>query len=213
VHWDAVRARFRAAPHTLGPTPGAREAWHRGRGTYAVWLARVDTPAVRARMAEATALLAPHGLGRVFGEPHVTVFVCGFPAAAPTLDDDVAEDALRAQAGALETADAFELVVGDLLAFTSCAVLTVDDPAGGLAALRHRLAPHVPEVRFAPYEPHVTVAAFADTRPTGPVADAIDRWSPRAPLRVPVREVELVEIDPSGVDPRLRTRWKLALSA
>ena len=211
MNWDAVRARFRAAPTTLGPTPGAREAWHRGRAVYTVWLARVDTPDVRARMAEATALLAPHGLGRVFGEPHVTVFVCGFPSPAPALDDDVAEDALRAQAGAIEGAGDFELLVGDLLAFTSCAVLAVDDPAGGLAALRDRLAPHVPEVRFAPYEPHVTVAAFGDSRPTGPIASEVDRWVPRPPLRVPVRELDLVEIDPTGVDPRLCTRWRLPL--
>ncbi|MFZ5481428.1 MAG: 2'-5' RNA ligase family protein [Myxococcota bacterium] len=203
--WSRVRARFREAPVTLGPTPGAREAWHKGRDTYAVWLVRVDVPAVRARVDEALAHLDGHGLGRRFGEPHVTVFVAGFPSPVPRHDDDVAEEALAAQARALAGAPPFVLEVGDLVAFTSCAVLEVHDPGGGLAALRDRLAPHGREVRFAPYEPHVTVAAFGDTRPTGPVATAIDAWSPRPRLAVEVLAVELVAIDASGRDPRLRT--------
>jgi 2'-5' RNA ligase len=203
--WSGVRARFREAPCTLGPTPGAREAWHKGRDTFTVWLVRADVPAVRARVEEAAAHLAAHGVGRRFDEPHVTVFVAGFLSPQPRHDDDVAEAALEAQAQALAGARPFTLEIGDLCAFTSCAVLEVHDPSGGIAAVRARLDPCAREVRFQPYEPHVTVAAFADTRPTAPVAAAIDDWTPRPRLAVEVRAVELVAMDATGRDPRLRT--------
>lgn len=200
--------RFLAGPRTLGPTPGAREAWHRGRPRYAVWLLRVETPAVRARLDEAAELLAPHGL-RPVGEPHVTLFVAGFPTTEPVADDDVAEATLHAQRAALTGARAPTLVVGGLNAFLSCAFLEVRAPLGGLL---RPLRAQAREVRFAPLVPHVTVGTFTDSRPTGPIAAAITPRRVWPPIVVRPESVELVELDPEGRDERLHTRWRVTLS-
>lgn len=168
--WDT----FRSAPTTLGPTPGVREAWARGRARYAVWVLPVTDETVRARLAAAADRLAPHGL-RPFPDPHITVFVAGFPAAAPTLDDDIAEAVLDAQLAAVRAARPRRprLQVAGLNAFQSCAILEVWDPHNDLDTLRAPLAGCHPEIRFATYRPHVTVGSFGDTRDTAPITNTI----------------------------------------
>lgn len=205
-------ADFRSAATTLGPTPGAREAWHRGRRRYAVWLLRVDDRAVRARLAEAEAHLRPHGV-RAFVEPHVTVFVAGFPTAAPALDDDVDDAVLDAQAAALAAAPPPRprLVVGGLNAFRSCPFVEVADPWGDLAALRATLAAAAREIRFARYVPHLTVGLFADERPTAPVADAIAPFRTAPPLALSPGTLDLVELDAHDPGAPLHTRVRVAL--
>ncbi len=195
-------SRFLAAPATLGPTPGAREAWHRGRRRYAVWVLRVDAPAVLARHAALADVLAPHG-ALPFADPHITVFVAGFPTAVPLHDDDVAEDTLAEQVAALTTAalPSPRLVVGGLNAFLSCAMLEVLDPHGDLDALRAPLAGALREVRFAPYLPHLTVGPFGDTRPTGPIADVIRPYRVLPPLPLRPDAIELVTFDASAAGP------------
>jgi hypothetical protein len=189
--------RFVAASTTFGPTAGAREAWARGRSRYAVWLLRVDDDAVCHRLAAAADRLCAHGVPVPFAEPHVTVFVAGFPAAVPVHDDDIDEDVLREQVAALTAGAPLtpRLFVGGLNAFLSCPILEVHDPHGDLAALRTRLEAGAREIRFAPYLPHLTVGVFADSRPTGPIATAIapHRHLPLLPLGATA--IELVSFD------------------
>jgi hypothetical protein len=140
----------------------------------------------------------------------VTAWVCGFPAAVPTLDDDVADAILDAQRAAVSRLPPPRLSVGAPNAFATCAFLEVHDPHGDLAALRTALAvPGAKEVRFARYQPHVTVGRFGDSRPVAPIARALaalragDRDAPHA---VGDSRVELIELDARAPD-RLTTVW------
>src|SRR5678815_5733562 len=83
-------ARFCALERTLGPTADAIDVWRRGRDRYAVWALRVTDAAVIARMAAVADRLAGAIVPVQPEDAHVTVWVCGFPAAAPRFDDDVA---------------------------------------------------------------------------------------------------------------------------
>ncbi len=162
-------ALLAAATEALGPSPGVREAWHRGRPRYAVWALRVTDEAVLERMNDVSLALS-RALGpapdRLRPHPttdaHVTVWVAGFPtdtsALDDALDDDVAWARLHAQAAEAAGSGPLSLTVGGANSFLSCAFLEVFDPAGDLARLRARLGPG--ELRFAPYLPHVTAALY-----------------------------------------------------
>jgi hypothetical protein len=208
--FDRTWTTFRALDETSGPTENAIEEWRRGRERYAVWVLRVIDPVIVARMSavadrlgDTIVRVSPH-------DAHVTAWVCGFPAAVPALDDDVADAILDAQRVALSNLRPPRLAVGGPNAFATCAFLEVHDPHGDLAALRAALAiPGAREVRFAPYQPHVTVGRFADSRPAAPIARAL------ATLRADgsfaahaVREsrLDLVELD-ARVPDRLTTVW------
>lgn len=184
---------FTTAATTLGPTPGAREAWHRGRPYYAVWCLRIAEPAVLARREAVAAALAPHGLVRLQAA-HVTLAVAGFPTDTPRHDDDVDAATLAAQRRALaeRVPTAPRLHVGGASAFASCPFLTVIDPEGVLDTLRSALLAVRDEPRTSAYVPHVTVGAFADSRPTGPVAAALAPFRDLPPLPVAPAAVELV---------------------
>lgn len=203
-------AKFRALKHTLGPTGDAIETWRRGRERYAVWALRVADPEVIARMAAVADRLAGAIVPVRPDRAHVTTWVCGFPSAAPALDDDVAETIIAAQRRAVTNLPRPRLVVGAPNAFATCAFLEVHDPHGDLAALRSVLAvPGAKEVRFAPYLPHVTVGRFDDTRPAAPIAGVLATLRDRdsvatAPRAVADSTLELIELDARAPD-RLAT--------
>jgi hypothetical protein len=197
-------ATFCARAHTLGPTPGVIDEWRRGRRRYAVWALRVAERAVLERMAAVAEPLDDAIVRVPPADAHVTVWVCGFPSAAPALDDDVAEETLAAQRAAVEQLRPPRLVVGAPNAFATCAFLEVHDPHGDLAALRAALAvPGSREVRFAGYQAHVTVGRFRDTRPIAPIAGALARMRAgehAAPRSVRDAALELVELDARAPD-------------
>jgi hypothetical protein len=172
--FDETWARFCALAQTAGPTDGAIEEWRRGRERYAVWALRVIDPEVVARMA-AVAANVGEGIVRVRPEDaHVTAWVCGFPAVVPRLDDDVDETILDAQRAAVAGLRRPRLTLGAPNAFATCVFLEVHDPHGDLAALRAALAvPGAREVRFAGYQPHITVGRFGDSRAAAPIARAL----------------------------------------
>jgi hypothetical protein len=208
--FDDTWARFAALAQTSGPTENAIEDWRRGRERYAVWALRVADPVVVARMSAVAERLGD-GIVRVRPEDaHVTVWVCGFPAAVPTLDDDVAHAILDAQRAAVSRLRPPRLAVGAPNAFATCVFLEVHDPHGDLAALRVALAvPDAKEVRFACYQPHVTVGRFGDSRPAAPIARVLEtlRADGRAqPHVVADSRVELIELDARAPD-RLTTVW------
>ena len=209
--FDGVWQRVQAAPHTLGPTPGAREAWHRGRQWYAVWLLRAVEPMVVARQRQVHAVL-----GDLVGPapaPHITVFVAGFPRTPCTFDDDVEPAVLVRQARAVAGSGPVRVVVGGANSFTSAAFLDVSDPFGDLGRLRARLLDGAEEVRFAPPTPHLTVGAY---RHTGPVDALVERLAPLRvlpPLPLTLEVLELVELDAAIPDGPLHTRRRVALTA
>ena len=98
---DPLFDTFCAPGTTWGPSPGVREAWAAGRRRYAVWLLRVQPPAVLERMKRVAEALGDAVEPTPLEEAHITLWVAGFPTDTPSLDDDVAEAVLAAQAEAL----------------------------------------------------------------------------------------------------------------
>ena len=191
--------RFLDAGRTLGPSPGVREAWHQGRRSYAVWaLLLGDDVAggqLRARADAVAAAVAPLGV-RPVRELHVTVFVAGFPALVAARPDDVATVRLvRQLARARAAAGPLALDVGGASSFQTCAMLEVTPVGDTLARLRAALAAEAPEVRFAPYQPHVTAAIYDHDGPAAPVAAALAPLRALPPLRVTPARLDLVVFD------------------
>jgi len=194
----------------MGLTPGATEAWRAGRDRYLVWVLRVSAKAVLARAAEVAARLGDAVVAVPARDAHVTLWVCGFPAARPRRNDDVAQEVVREQRRRMAGQGGTRLTVGAPNAFATCAFLEVDDELGELAALRERL--HVPgarEIRFSPYLPHVTVGRFVDSRPVAPLAATIAelrRGPQAAPLAITDAALTLFELDPRAPE-RLKAVW------
>lgn len=99
-------------------------------------------------------------------------------------------------------------------AFRGCAVLDVVPLDPGLDTLRAAIGGvSSPELRFAPFHPHVTVGHFPSRHPTGPIARQL------APLRrlpeVPMTptHIEQVELDARLPRSPLRTLRRLRLQA
>jgi hypothetical protein len=207
--FDDTWTQFCALERTAGPTDGAIEEWRRGRERYAVWALRVIDPEVVARMA---AVAARVGDALVCVRPedaHVTAWVCGFPAPVPRLDDDVAEATLDAQRAAIARLRRPRLTVGAPNAFATCVFLEVHDPHGDLGAVRAALAvPGAREVRFAPYQAHVTVGRFGDSRAAAPIARGLAALRAEAAAPHAMREcrLELIELDARRPD-RMATVW------
>src|SRR5437764_9998236 len=131
--------RFRTLDRTAGPSGNAIEDWRRGRERYAVWALRLIDPAVTARMSAVAERLGDRIVRVRPEDAHVTTWVCGFPTAVPTFDDDVADAILDAQRAAVSGLRRPRLAVGGPNAFATCAFLEVHDPFGDLAALRAAL--------------------------------------------------------------------------
>lgn len=187
--------------------------WHRGRPRYALWSIPLDCPAVLQRLHEARRLLGDW-LHPVQGrQAHISLFVCGFPCAAPCLDDDIGTAVLQAQHRALASLNAapFELQIGSLDSFASAAFLEVKDD-GRLEQLRQALAPLSREIRQAAYVPHLTVGLYRQ-------AVSADHWRERAeplrdcqPLALAVRELQLVSYDARELQGPLRVEARVALA-
>ena len=64
-----------------------------------------------------------------------------------------------------------------------------------LARLRAALTAEAPELRFAPYQPHVTAAIYDHDGPAAPVVAALAPLRDLAPLRVTPTRLDLVVFD------------------
>lgn len=200
--WSDTWDTFLQGAMSWGPTAGVREAWHRGRAPYLVWVVRVRQPEVLRRVGEVQRELSRELLP--VADVHVTVWVAGFPCDAPVANDDVPWSALDDQARRLALVPRGTLQVGRVSSFLAAAVFEVHDPGGTLSALRQALG-HSPEVRFEPYLPHVTAGTWRESSPTGALADRLGRWRGLAPVTAPVEVVELVAVDPTGLRAGLTT--------
>src|SRR5262249_34460427 len=93
-------AAFCARECTLGRSDDAIDSWRRGRVRYLVWALRLDDPWVLRRMTVVSHRLGDSILPVPSRDAHITVWVCGFLARTPKLDDDVAEAVVAAQCAA-----------------------------------------------------------------------------------------------------------------
>lgn len=142
--------------------------WHRGRQRYALWLVRLECDEIRTRIAAAREHLTDLLQRPYCRQPHITLFVCGFPAEAPRWEDDYDEERFRLHEQALRTAAAgpFELEVGGLNSFASAPFLQVRDRGGRLDRIREILSRAGKDIgRESRFVPHVTVGLYRGRYP------------------------------------------------
>jgi 2'-5' RNA ligase len=188
-------ADLRLRSRCLGPSRGARQAWHQGRSPYLIWGLRLRSPELRQRLRAVQQALGP---ALVPSEsPHITLWACGFPAQQPWRSDDLGPAALveqRARLGPWLGAPV-AVEVGGAGAFASCAFLEVVDPGGQLQAARAALAAQGSDFRAGPYVPHVTAGLFRASLPSAPLLDALAPLAGLPSLALAAR-IELCAIDP-----------------
>ncbi len=191
--WDT----FCGAPCMQGPTPGHREAWAAGRSTYAVWAVRVESEALHDRVTRIQSELGASLRPVPLEDLHVTTWVAGFPTAvAPVQDDDIPEEALERQAAAVQGLGPFRLRVGGANSFTTAPFLEVFDPEEGLLRLRQALTRcGPPELRFASYQPHITLATALDDVPTAPLREVLGAHRGLTALELPVEQLVQLRFD------------------
>jgi 2'-5' RNA ligase len=135
--------------------------WRQGRLRYGVWIVPVvDTELleyIRVARDQLADLLHPSPRR----QPHLTVFVCGFPGEGER-DDDFPPQRLEQQAALLEAQadDACSLPLARLDSFASAAFIPVGDPMGRLAKWRSVLAQCSGEIRQSPYVAHITLGLY-----------------------------------------------------
>ena len=206
--WQA----FLDAPTTLRPTEGVREAWHKGRVHYAVWILRLNDLRLLERVAAVVEALEGLPLRPVRAQDlHVTVAIGGFRGERlPVHDDDVHHFDLEVPLRALSMTPAsrFRLQIGEAHSFLTCAALRVDaDP--GLETLRQRVGPGP---RFGhPFLPHVTVGSYLADLPTQEVAERLSPLRSLPPIELEVDAVELVDFDARVAGSPLVTRARAPL--
>lgn len=172
--------------------------WHRGRDRYSLWLIRLESAEVGSRIAAAREHLSGLLLEPYLRQPHITVFVCGFPADNPVLEDDYGIARFRQQSQALRAAaiDPFPLEISGLNSFSSAPFLEIVDREGGLERIRQVLGGSTTEVGRggAVFIPHITVGLYAGAFPAGAVQQRMSRFRP-APCPVMVDKITFAHYD------------------
>lgn len=184
--------------------------WHRGRLRYAIWCLPVDCPQVLERWQQARAAFGDWLHPDQRRQPHITLFVCGFPCDRARHDDDFPIERLQAQIDSLlrRAGPAFSLQIGGIASYAGAPFLTVHDPAGRLAALRELLGWHSREIRFAPYEAHLTLGLYQQRRALAGLPAAL-RDLPA--LELEVRELQFCSYQADDLAGALRIEQRIAL--
>lgn len=145
---------------------------------------------------------------------HVTVFVAGFPTPTPALDDDVALEALAAMARRVERLRAGppRLWVGGANAFLSCPFLEVHEVGADLARVRLALGEGAREIRFADYNPHVTLGAIPSAVDTAALRRCLGPLRRLPPLPLRAVALELVSFEAARAGAPLVTERSLPFS-
>lgn len=186
--------------------------WHRGRERYGVWIVPVLQPELISYIEAARRQLADllHPCPR--RQPHLTVFVCGFPQPARRLDDDFTPAQLARQLALLETAAErpCPLPLARPDSFASAAVIPVGDPQGRLAGWRALLERAGPEIRQAAYVPHVTLGLYRRCVPADVVRQRLAVLA-APPVSLAVDELRYVTYKARRQFGPLRDHHRLAL--
>ena len=192
------RWQFSGAGRTLPQENRDYPEWHQGRMHYGVWLLDADVGAVRERITQAQAhlapLLVPHQR-----QPHITLFVCGFMADVVAHGDDFTPAMLAKQQAALQALqlEPFTLQIGAIDSFDSAVFLRVEDPSGGLARLRQALGLGLGthEIRQSAYVPHLTVGLYSGAFDTEVVAGQLQSFAPHTPIPLRVERIHFARYE------------------
>jgi len=168
--------------------------WRKGRTHYAVWAIDVDTPALRAASAAMHEHLADCLLPDYRRQAHVTLHLCGFPAAVSNLDDDYPAAILQEQIAALQAGapPPFTLEIGSPNTFTSAAYFSVDDCSDGIRTARRALAGSRNPKKSFPYTPHVTCGLYGSEYPLTTLLPRMAACKTNLPVRLQIDRLTLM---------------------
>ena len=188
--------QFSAAGRTLPQEDRDYPEWHQGRTHYGVWLIDADVGAVRERITQAQAHLAPL-LVHHQRQPHITLFVCGFMADVVAHGDDFTPDMLAAQQAALQALqlEPFTLQIGAIDSFDSAVFLRVGDPDNGLAPLRQALGQGTREIRQSAYVPHLTVGLYSGAFDKELVEGKLQSFASHTPIPLRVERIHFARYE------------------
>ncbi len=189
------------ASHTLRNERRDFVEWHRGRSPYVLWALDVDMPAIRQRLAAAAAHLGDLLLADYHRQAHITLDLCGFPAAVPQAGDEfsLAELAARCQAQADFFPAPFNIEIGGLNSFSSAPYLTVNDPQQGIAALRAAVAVNGQNRSKTDYVPHATVGLYADAWPAAEIRARLAAFPLLSALPCRIDKLALLAYQPQEI--------------
>ena len=175
--------------------------WHLGRSPFVFWALDVDSAAIRAQVARATAHLGGFLLDGYDRQPHVTLDLCGFPVASGGRADEFAPEYLARQCAALGAAriPAFEIEVGGLSSFSSAAFLGVADQGGHIGAIRACLAVDGQARLLGNYVPHVTVGLYGGAWPADEVGTKLAGFSAGEAIRCRIDCISLMAYQPTEI--------------
>lgn len=189
-----IWAQFAQSSKTMGLQHGVLDKWHRNRNRYAIWVLRVDSPQVKAWLKQCQQQLIDWI--EPVNEPHITVWVSGFPTTAPKHDDDVLIDDLERAAKELKNGPPIRVRLGRFNSFQTSAFIEIEDHLSHIAACRKQLKTH-PEIRFENYVPHITLGNYHDALPVEPIRNTLRGLEPMtAELRFD--SIDWVELDAQG---------------
>ena len=187
--------------------------WRKGRGRYAVWAIDIDLSLVRAASESMRCLLADVLLPDYARQPHLTLSICGFPAAEKTHDDDYVPGAFIAQINALEEAgvEPFSISIGMPGTFTAAPYFSVGGDLGAITRLRHALGSNGPGEAGFRYLPHVTFGLYGNAIPLAPVMRRL-RSAANPDIDLTVRQIALMTYDAAVIDGALQSICEFDLS-
>jgi hypothetical protein len=168
--------------------------WRKGRSHYAVWAIDVDTPALQSAIVAMREHLADYLLPDYRRQAHITLHLCGFPAAVPNLDDNYLASTLQEQIATLQAGapPPFTLEIGRPESFSSAPYFSVDDPSGGIQAARRALAgSRSPDATF-PYIPHVTYGLYRGVFPLPALMQRMAAYDTGRPIRLKIDRLSLM---------------------
>lgn len=199
---------------TLASVPRDFTEWRRGRAAYAVWALDLAGPAVQTRSAELRAHLADCLLPGYCRQPHLTVRLCGFPAARAELADDYTVGVFAAQVAALAKIRwaPFAIDIGRPDSFTSAAYFSVNDLERGVEKLRRTLS----DERFVddfPYVPHVSFGLYRSAVPLAGVLARMASADSGRPLRLEIGRLALMSYEAAVIGGPLTTLAEFDLAA
>lgn len=171
--------------------------WHRGRPRFAVWAIALDDPAVERRLDQMREALHPWLLPDYRRQPHITLHVCGFPAARPEHADDFGPAQLQAHIDAMARAAPGRLAlrVGGAFSFASAACLRVRDDGSALQRMRGHFDQAARSHDATPYVPHVTAGLYADAWPMREVQARLRPLAALPDIDLPVNALDWMVYD------------------
>ncbi|HYA87668.1 MAG TPA: 2'-5' RNA ligase family protein [Nitrospirota bacterium] len=186
--------------------------WHRGRAEYGLWLIELGTEELFQQVYAAREHLSDFLLKPYYRQPHISVFICGFPAETLSFDDDYSVEQFHAQAELLKNADIrpFDIEVGGLNSFASAAFLEVEDPHNGIEQVRAVLSTTAREIGRSSFTPHVTVGLYSQAFPSSFVTTKISTFQ-RKPVRLTVNQITFATYEARKIGGALTGKHRVAL--